>query len=128
MSKLREKYLGWFYEQRLLDQWYILRQNNKTVSEYIDQFNEFIRRCNIVESEAVIISRFWAGLYRDIQWKLFQWQIPNLEEAYHITRKLESYQRELMISQSKSNKSNPPEPKPRPSWLPLDQPIPIAPS
>ena len=65
-SKLREKYLGKYYEQKLLDQWYKLRQDDTTVSDYIAKFNEYIRRRSIVESEAMIISRFRAGLRKDI--------------------------------------------------------------
>ena len=59
--KLREKYLSFSYEQRLLDQWQRLNQGNKTVSEYITKFDEYVMRCNIVESEAVTLSRFRAA-------------------------------------------------------------------
>ena len=37
-SKLRDKYLDRFYEQRLLDRWYRLRQDDRPVSEYIKEF------------------------------------------------------------------------------------------
>ena len=66
------EYNQWHYEQRLLDQWYRLKQGDATVSEYIAQFNKFDRRCSTAESEARIISIFRAGLRKDIQWKLFQ--------------------------------------------------------
>ena len=46
------EYNQWCYEQRLLDQWYRLKQGDATVSEYIAQFNEFYRRCSTAESEA----------------------------------------------------------------------------
>ena len=44
----------------------MLKQGDATVSEYIAQFNEFDRRCSTAESEAQIISRFRAGLHKDI--------------------------------------------------------------
>jgi len=40
-SKLREKYLGKYYKQKLLDQWYKLRQDDITESDYIAKFNKY---------------------------------------------------------------------------------------
>ena len=46
------EYDQWYYEQRLLGQWYRLKQGDATVSEYIAQFNMYDRRCSTAESEA----------------------------------------------------------------------------
>jgi len=40
-SKLRKKYLGKYYEQKLLDQWYKLRQDDTPLFDYIAKFNKY---------------------------------------------------------------------------------------
>ena len=44
--KLKEKYLPESYNQKLLDQWNRIRQGNRSVSDYIAQFDDFTVRCN----------------------------------------------------------------------------------
>ena len=41
-EKLREKYLPTSYQQRLLDQWQRLTQGNRSVTEYITRFDEYL--------------------------------------------------------------------------------------
>jgi len=50
-SKLRARYLGESYEQRLLCWWYQLRQGNRPVSEYIEDFQWYVMKCNTIENE-----------------------------------------------------------------------------
>jgi hypothetical protein len=46
-QKLQEKYLPQSYKNKLLDQWNNLRQGNKSINEYITQFNDYMIRCAI---------------------------------------------------------------------------------
>ena len=84
--RLREKYLPMSYHQRLLDQWQRLIQGNKSVTEYIAKFDEFVMRCNVDESESVTLSRFRAGLREEIQRELFMREVHDLEQAYQVAR------------------------------------------
>ena len=105
-AKLREEYLPLSYHQQLLNQWSRLTQGTKSVTEYITKFHEVIERCLVDEPETMTISRFQAGLREDIKHELFQWRIHYLEDAYQIARDFERNQKEILISLSKSNKSN----------------------
>ena len=60
------------------------------MSEYIAKFDEFVMRC-IIESEAVILSRFQAGLHEKIQKKLFLREVHDPDQAYQITRDCERF-------------------------------------
>ena len=80
--KLREKYLPFSYEQKLLDQWQKLTQGNKSVADYIAKFDKFVMRCSIVESKAVTLLRFRASLHEDVQRELFLREISDLYQAY----------------------------------------------
>ena len=81
-TRLRKKYLPRSYYQRLLDQWHRLSQGDKTVSRYITKFDESMMRCNVDESESVILSRFKTGLREEIQKELFMREVHDLELAY----------------------------------------------
>ena len=104
--KLREKYLPMSYEQRLLDQWQRLTQGNKIVSEYISKFDEFVMRCNVVESEAATLSRFRAGLYEEIQRELFLREVHDLYQAYQVARDCERFQRRPLCRQPENPRNN----------------------
>ena len=91
--KLREKYLSMSYQQRLLDQWQRLTQGNKTVSEYVAKFDEFVMQCNVVESEAATLSRFRSGLNEDIKGELFLKKVHDLDQAYQVSMDYERFQR-----------------------------------
>ena len=95
--KLREKYLPMSYQQRLLDQWQRLTQDNKTVSEYVAKFDEFVMRCNIVESEEATLSRFRSGLNEDIKGELFLREVHDLDQAYQVAMDYERFQRRVVF-------------------------------
>ena len=44
---LKEKYVLTTYHQRMLDQWQLLIQGSRLVSEYISNFDEFLSRCDL---------------------------------------------------------------------------------
>ena len=122
---LREKYFPLSYHLRILDQWSRLTQGTKSVTEYITKFNEVVKRCLIDEPETLTISRFRAGLREDIKCELLQWKIHYLEDAYQIARDFERNQKEILISLSKSNKSNTSRHRPSSSQIPSTPIIPV---
>ena len=61
--KLREKYLPTTYRQRLIDRWQSLTQGDKSVFEYIFEFDEYLLRCGVREESAMTVSHFRRGLW-----------------------------------------------------------------
>jgi disulfide oxidoreductase YuzD len=57
-QKLQEKYLPQSYKNKLLDQWNNKRQENKSINEYITQFNDYMMRCVIRKNEVMTLHRF----------------------------------------------------------------------
>ena len=112
-AKLRGKYLPPSYHQRLLDQWKRLTQGSKSVAEYIEKFDEFMMRCDVVESEAVTLSRFRAGLREEIQRELFLREVQDLEHAYQIARDAERFLRGPYIRKPEAPRTNIPSQPPR---------------
>ena len=115
------------YEQRLLDQWQRLTQGNKTVTEYIAKFDEFIMRCNVVESEAATLSRFRAGLYEEINRELFLREVHDLDQAYQVARDCERFQRRPLFRRPEPPRINPPGNRPSPSPSIANRPSPTTP-
>ena len=52
------------------------------MSEYIREFDEFDRRCDVDEPETVTIARFRSGLRPDIRKKLYLREVHYLVHAY----------------------------------------------
>ena len=92
-EKLREKYLPTSYQQRLLDQWQRLTQGNRSVTEYITRFDEYLMRCGVAEDRVVTLSRFRARLREDIQRELFLREVTTLEQAYQLALDFERFSR-----------------------------------
>ena len=136
--KLREKYLPMSYQERLLDQWQRLTQGNKTVSEYVTKFDEFVMRCNVVESEAATLSRFRSGLNEDIKGELFLREVHDLEQAYQVAMDYERFQRRSTFRKPEPSRFSPlasrpssvptPTAKPRSSSNPIPRPNSATPS
>ena len=124
---LRHKYFPWSYHQKILDQWSRLTQGTSSVLEYITNFDEFVRRDLVNESERMIISWFKAGLREDIKRELFHWETHYLEDAYQIARDFEAYQKELLISRSKPNRNDTSGHRISSSQVPSNKPTPIIP-
>jgi len=81
-QKLQEKYLPQSYRNKLLDQWNNLRQGNKSINEYIMQFNDYMIRCDIRESEAMTLRRFCRGLNDDLRREVVFQGVSTLDQAY----------------------------------------------
>ncbi|XP_022847564.1 uncharacterized protein LOC111370094 [Olea europaea var. sylvestris] len=87
--RLEEKYLPQSYRGNLLDQWNVLTQGSRPVIEYVAQFDEFRMRCQVVEHEAMNLSRFRQGLRNDLRRELVFRGVTTLNHAYSFVRDYE---------------------------------------
>ena len=69
-AKLNEKYFPVSHQGNLLDHWYDFRQNNRSTTEYVEQFEEYRIHSNVIEDEPITLSRFRKGLNYDLQREL----------------------------------------------------------
>ena len=88
-AKLSEKYFPVSHQGNLLDQWHDLRQDNRSATEYVEQFEEYRIHSNAIEDEPITLSRFRKGLNYDLQRELVARQISTLDDAYSLVQDLE---------------------------------------
>ena len=87
-AKLNEKYFPVSHQGNLLDQWHDLRQDNKSTTEYVEQFEEYMIRSNATEDQPITLSRFRKGLNYDLQRELVARQISTLDDTYTLVQDL----------------------------------------
>jgi hypothetical protein len=80
-QNLQEKYLPQSYRNKLLDQWNNLKQENKSINEYITQFNDYMMRCAIRENEVITLRRFRKGLNDDLRKEVVFQGVSTLDQA-----------------------------------------------
>ena len=85
------------------------------MSKYVAKFDEFVMRCNVVESKAATLSRFRAGLHEEIQRELFLREVHDLDQAYQVARDCEKFQRRPLFHRPEPTRINPPGNRPSPS-------------
>jgi hypothetical protein len=85
-QKLQEKYIPQSYRNKLLDQWNNLRQGNKSINEYITQFNDYMIRCAIRENKAMTLRRFCEGLNDDHSREVVFRGVSTLNQAYTLVQ------------------------------------------
>ena len=85
-QNLQEKYLPQSNRNKLLDQWNNLRQGNKSINEYITQFNDYMMRCAIRENEAMTLRRFYKGLKDDFRREVVFQSVSTLDQAYTLVK------------------------------------------
>ena len=88
-AKLNEKYFPISHQGKLLDHWYDLRQNNRSATKYVEQFEEYRIHSNVTEDEPITLSRSRKGLNYDLQRELVAQQISTLDDAYILVQDLE---------------------------------------
>jgi len=71
-ENLKLKYVPPSFSQQLLDKWNRLTQENKSATEYITKFDEYLNRCGAIEFESPeqTLSRFRSGLRDDCRREL----------------------------------------------------------
>ena len=59
------------------------------MTDYLEQFQEYKRRCQIVEEEVVTLDRFKRGLNDDLRRELIIKGVTSLDQAYELARNCE---------------------------------------
>ena len=93
-ERLRQKYIPSTYRQRLVDRWQSLTQGDRSVSEYIAEFDDHFQRCGVNEESIMTVSRFRRGLRRYLQHELLRRNVKTLEESYQVALELEQFESE----------------------------------
>ncbi|KAF3976745.1 hypothetical protein CMV_000101 [Castanea mollissima] len=88
-AKFNENYFPVSHQGNLLDQWHYLRQDNRSTTEYVEQFEEYRIHSNATEDEPITFSRFRKGINYDLQRELMARQISTLDDAYTLVQDLE---------------------------------------
>uniref|UniRef100_A0A2N9IC59 Reverse transcriptase n=1 Tax=Fagus sylvatica TaxID=28930 RepID=A0A2N9IC59_FAGSY len=86
---LSRNYLPTTYKSTLLEKWDNLRQGPRSVIDYIEQFQKYKRRCQIVEEEVVTFGRLKKGLNDDLRRELIIRGVTSLDQAYDLAKNCE---------------------------------------
>ena len=105
-ERLKGEYVPISYKKRLLYQWERLIQGKRSVTEYIEEFDWYLSRCNIPETENTLISRFISGLRDEFQ-ELLSQRVHTLQQAYHLAQDIEYYDRTTLRRHDSSHRSHP---------------------
>ena len=90
-EKLMLKYVSPSFSQQLLDEWNRWTQGNKSATDYVAKFDEYLNRCEAIELELPeqTLCRFRSGLRDDYRWELIARGITTLEQAYQLVTDLD---------------------------------------
>jgi len=87
--KLKTKFLSTDYHQRVIRDCQNLRQREKTVSEYIDEFFKLSIRSERVKDEEETMERYINGLSYAVQDELVIQHVTSVDEAYQLALRVE---------------------------------------
>ena len=90
-GRLRTKYVLMNYKSQLINTWQMIEQKQRSVREYINEFQELMIVCDLDEDQLSIISRFKTGRREDIKVELELREVSNLDEAYKIALRLDGF-------------------------------------
>ena len=99
-QQLSRNYLPPTYRSALLEKWNNLRQGHRSVTDYLEQFQEYKRRCQIVEEEVVTLDRFKRGLNDDLRRELIIRGVTSLDQAYELARNCELASKSFFVRRS----------------------------
>ena len=90
-GRLRTKYVPVNYKIQLIDTWQRIQQKQRSVRDYINEFQELMIACELEEDQLSIISRFKTGLREDIKIELELREVSTLDEAYKVALRLDGF-------------------------------------
>ena len=90
-GRLRTKYAPVNYKSQLIDTWQRIEQRQRSVRDYINEFQELMIAFELDEDQLSIISRFKTGLREDIKVELELREVSTLDEAYKIALRLDEF-------------------------------------
>ena len=90
-EKLMLKNVSPSFSQQLLDKQNLLTQGNKSATDYIAKFDEYLNQRGAIELESPeqTLSRFRSGLRDDYRCELIARGITTLEQAYQLVTDLD---------------------------------------
>jgi len=89
-EKLTLKYVPLSFSQQLLDKWNRLTHGNKSATDYVAKFDEYLNRWAIeLESPGQTLSRFRSGLRDDYRRGVIARGVTILEQAYQLVTDLD---------------------------------------
>ena len=106
-ERLRDEYVPLSHRELLLYQWEQLIQENRSVMEYIRDFDWYLLRWHIPKAERTIISRFISGLREEFQEEYISQRVHTLQQAYHLAQDIEYYKYSLTIGYESNHRSYP---------------------
>jgi len=91
-DELRKKYVPLSFSARLIDKWHRYIQGNKSAQEDMEKFDEFLIRCNALntEGQAQIFSIFRTKLIDDLRTKLLAREITGRRKVYALVQDLDA--------------------------------------
>ena len=90
-GRLRTKYVHVNYKSQFIDTWQRIEQKQRSVRDYINQFQELMISCELDEDQLSIICRFKTGLREDIKVDLELREVYTLYEGYKIALRLDGF-------------------------------------
>ena len=90
-NRLRTKYVLVNYKSQLIDTWQRIEQKQRSVRDYINEFQELMIACQLEEDQLSIISRFKTALREDIKIELELREVSTLDEAYKVALRLDGF-------------------------------------
>eukprot|EP01018_Ginkgo_biloba_P033771 Gb_09537 [translate_table: standard] len=89
VERLKSKFLLTYYHQRIFRDCQNLRQKERTMSEYTDEFFKLTIRSKRVEEEEEIVAIYINGLSYAIQDELVIQHLTSVDEAYQLALRVE---------------------------------------
>ena len=91
-NELRWKYMPPSFSARFIDKGHKYTQDNKLTQEYVKKFDEYLIRCNALDTEgqSQIFSWFRAGLWDDLWTELLAREITKHGKAYALVQDLDA--------------------------------------
>jgi len=92
-DKLKGKYVSPHYYKHLLNRWRKIFQGNKFAEEYVNEFDEFLSRYNIIskQSDVQVFSQFCARFLIDLEHELYKRGITELKGVYALVQDLDIF-------------------------------------
>ena len=75
--------------------------------EYIRDFESYLLRCQILEAERTIISRFISGLREELQEEHISQRVHTLQQASYLAQDIKYYRNSLPIEYESNHRSYP---------------------
>ncbi|CAM8925962.1 unnamed protein product [Rhodiola kirilowii] len=105
-KKLMAKFLPAQYKQEAFIEYHNLKQKTLTVEQYTNEFDMMRMRCDVVEEDEQIVTRYLAGLKPEISDVVYLQQYYSYDDVCRLALKVESQQKRRVSSYRFQNRSS----------------------